>query len=60
MRNLQQALPDRIGRALRAQFDEILHEPLPNRWVDLINYLNEKEKRRRDALLRKPGSEISN
>ena len=60
MRKAQPRLPDRIGRALRAQFDEILHEPLPNRWVDLINYLNDKEKRRREALQRKPGSELSN
>ena len=60
MRKVQPRLPDRIGRALRAQFDEILHEPLPNRWVDLINYLNDKEKRRREVLQRKPGDEISN
>ena len=60
MRKAQPTLLDRIGRALRAQFDEIVHEPLPNRWVDLINYLNEKDKRRPEALQRRPGSEISN
>ena len=60
MRKAQPRLPDRIGRALRAQFDEILHEPLPNRWVDLINYLNDKEKRLREALQRKSSSELSN
>ena len=51
MRITQQQLLQRIGQALR-QSDEIVHEPLPNRWVDLINYLNEQEKMRPEALHR--------
>jgi hypothetical protein len=33
-----------ISRALRANFDRVAGEPLPERWVDLINHLNEREK----------------
>jgi hypothetical protein len=33
----------RIGRALHQTFDEIVHAPLPERWVDLINRLNAEE-----------------
>jgi hypothetical protein len=29
---------------LHAHFDAVVHEPLPQRWIDLINYLNAKEK----------------
>lgn len=28
--------------------DEITHEPLPSRWVELILYLEEQERRRTD------------
>ena len=33
-----------IRRALRASYDEVAKEPLPERWADLINHLNEREK----------------
>jgi len=33
-----------ISKALHAQHDETVREPLPQRWVDLINYLNERER----------------
>jgi hypothetical protein len=33
-----------ISRALHANFDRVAGEPLPERWVDLINHLNECEK----------------
>jgi hypothetical protein len=36
---------DRLRTALRAQYDEIVSEPLPERWVDLIRRLNEQEER---------------
>lgn len=36
----------RINQALRHQYDEIVKEPLPKRWIDLINHLNELEARR--------------
>lgn len=35
---------ERIKSALHAQYDAILNEPLPERWVDLIHRLNEQEK----------------
>jgi hypothetical protein len=35
----------RLGKALHVHFDGIANEPLPQRWIDLINYLNEKERR---------------
>ena len=33
----------RIGRALHETFDEIVHAPLPERWIDMINRLNAEE-----------------
>jgi len=33
-----------ISSALRANYDKVAEEPLPERWLDLINYLNEREK----------------
>jgi hypothetical protein len=41
----------RIGRALHQQLEQDVHEPLPERWVELIHFLNEKE---RAALITKP------
>ena len=35
----------RIGTVLRVKDDDLTHEPLPERWVDLIHYLDEKERR---------------
>jgi hypothetical protein len=33
-----------ISKALRANYDVITKEPLPERWVDLIRHLNERER----------------
>jgi hypothetical protein len=41
-----------ISKPLRAHYDETVREPLPQRWVDLINYLNEREQ-----MLRKSSTE---
>ena len=38
-----------INKALRGNFDNVASEPLPQRWVDLINYLNENERIQRHA-----------
>jgi hypothetical protein len=38
-----------ISKALHAHYDHIEKEPLPQRWVDLIRYLDEKEQRTREA-----------
>jgi hypothetical protein len=34
-----------IAKRLRHQSNDITNEPLPGRWVDLIHYLNEKERK---------------
>jgi Anti-sigma factor NepR len=44
---------ERIKSALHAQYDAILNEPLPERWVDLIHRLNEQERRQRESENRK-------
>jgi hypothetical protein len=36
----------RLGKALHIQMDDITHGPLPRRWVELIQYLNEQERTR--------------
>ena len=43
MRHAQSSVFERLGKALHVQFDSIAKEPFPERWRDLINYLNEKE-----------------
>jgi hypothetical protein len=39
----------RVGEVLRTQNDGFTNAPLPERWVDLIHYLNEKERRRSET-----------
>ena len=39
----------RIGTVFRVTNDDFAHEPLPERWVDLINYLNEREQAQQRA-----------
>ena len=33
-----------IAKALRANFESVANEPLPQRWIDLIHHLNERER----------------
>ena len=33
-----------VTKALRANFDDVTNQPLPQRWVDLIHHLNERER----------------
>ena len=35
-----------IAKRLRGEDEHITREPLPERWVDLINYLDEQERKR--------------
>ena len=49
MRHAYSPAFQRIGKALHAQYDDITKQPLPKRWVDLINYLNEKERMERGS-----------
>jgi hypothetical protein len=39
----QPSFLDRIRETLRAQHVDVVREPLPRRWIDLIHYLNERE-----------------
>jgi hypothetical protein len=38
-----------VGDALHVYFDSIVKEPLPKRWIDLINWLNEQEREQTEA-----------
>lgn len=38
-----------INKALRANFDAVVHEPLPHRWVDLIHHLDDLERVEREG-----------
>ncbi len=40
---------ERIGRALHDRLDEIVHQPLPEQWIDLINRMNFEEKVRAES-----------
>jgi hypothetical protein len=35
-----------IAKRLRDVGEDVSHEPLPRRWVDLIHYLDDKEQKR--------------
>ena len=39
----------RIGKTLRTDNDDFAHEQLPERWVDLIRYLDERERQQSAA-----------
>jgi hypothetical protein len=50
---------EQLGKALHVRLNDVTHEPLPRRWVELILFLEEKERtlpERRDES-RHPGSE---
>jgi hypothetical protein len=53
MPHARSPIVERIKSALHAQYDAILNEPLPERWVDLIHRLNEQERRQRESEKRK-------
>ena len=38
-----------VGKALHTHFNLLVNEPLPQRWVELIRYLNEKERAQAEA-----------
>jgi hypothetical protein len=37
-----------IARRLRVDCEDVAREPLPERWVDLIKYLDEQERRSKE------------
>jgi hypothetical protein len=46
---MRQSQDRHLAKALHAYYDDIMHEPLPRRWVDLIHHLDEQERRREQA-----------
>jgi hypothetical protein len=46
MRQGQTSFLERLSKALHLHYDDIAKEPLPRRWVDLIEYLHEEERKR--------------
>jgi hypothetical protein len=49
MPHARSQIVERLKSALHAQYDAILNEPLPERWVDLIHRLNEQERLQRQS-----------
>jgi hypothetical protein len=41
----QETLLRRLGKAFHLYANDIAHEPLPQRWVELIRYLDEQERK---------------
>jgi hypothetical protein len=54
VRQIQDTILQRLGKALHGHGDDITHEPLPRRWVDLIHHLDEQERRRSQGRQSKP------
>ena len=50
---------NRIGKVFQARTEDTAHERLPERWVDLIQYLDEQEREREEAQRKKRSPEIS-
>jgi hypothetical protein len=44
MRKDYSALLARLRKLLDSESHDVAHERLPDRWIDLINYLNAKER----------------
>jgi hypothetical protein len=44
----QETILQRLGKALHAHWDATAHEPLPRRWIELIQHLNEQERKQSD------------
>ena len=55
MKNPENDVNDRIGRSFRDRSQDLIVEPLPQRWLDLIRYLDERE---REQLLREAGAAV--
>ena len=40
---------ERLNKGLHAHYDAVAKEALPERWIDLIRYLDEKEQREAES-----------
>jgi hypothetical protein len=49
----------RLGKLLHDQDDGIKHEPLPKRWVDLIHFLDEQERKTSSRSQAAAGAQLS-
>jgi hypothetical protein len=49
MQHLRNSILYRIGKAFQVRTEGITRERLPERWVDLIQYLDAQEREREDA-----------
>jgi hypothetical protein len=45
---------EHLGKALHTKYDKVVDEHPPIRWVDLILYLDEKERQQSGAAKRRP------
>ncbi len=48
----QETILQRLGKPLHAHWDATAHEPLPRRWIELIQHLNEQEQSNQSGNLR--------
>jgi hypothetical protein len=55
MRQGHASFLERISKALHVHYDNTVKEPLPERWIDLIQYLDEEERKRSEG--HRPGAE---
>ena len=55
MKNPENDVNDRIGKSFRERNEDRIVEVLPQRWVDLIRYLDERE---REQLLREAAKAV--
>jgi hypothetical protein len=53
MQHLRDSILYRIGKAFQVRTENITDERLPERWVDLIQYLDEQEREREEAQRKK-------
>ena len=51
MRQEHGSIFERLSKGLHARFDDVSRETLPERWIDLIRYLDEKERGERGSKL---------
>jgi hypothetical protein len=54
MQIVQDTILRHLGKVLHAYVDDVTDEPVPRRWVDLILYLDEQE--RKSAKLAQPAA----
>ena len=43
--HVQETILQRLGKTLIVRLDDVTREPLPQSWIDLIQHLNEQERR---------------